>query len=67
MEISSNFKYPLGVVLIFLIILNTMSLQFFDPSTELIQEEVQQQEPLNETESEKLAVESFFELYCHWQ
>jgi len=54
MEISSNFKYPLGCVLIFLIIWNTISLQLFDSSSELISEQVPQQEPLNETVSEKM-------------
>ena len=54
MEISSNFKHPLGCVLIFLFIWITISLQSVDPSIELIPEQVPKQEPFNETVSEKM-------------
>ena len=54
MEIFSNFKHPLGCVLIFLIIWKTISLQLLEPMAELIPEQVPQQGPFNERVSEKM-------------
>ena len=57
MQTFSTFKYPLGGAITVMAIVNfwtTIPLQWFEPSSELFPEQVSQEEPQNETVSEKM-------------
>ena len=57
MQTFSTFKYPLGCAVIVMVIVNfwaTIPLQLFEPEFELFQEQMLQEEPRNETVSEKM-------------